>query len=96
MIETTIVIWKCDGLDCDCEKHEHYGPESSNSLAVYQQPPGWEYGDGARHVYCEECVKKRASPSNRQCDYSGCESATGNDWDTRCGEHSWRTDGGRP
>ena len=58
MIETTIVVWKCDGLDCDCEKHERYGPESSNSLAVYQQPPGWVRDKGK--VYCEECVKKRS------------------------------------
>ena len=31
-----------------------------------------------------------------QCSYPKCDKSTGSDWDDRCFDHSYRTDGGRP
>ena len=31
-----------------------------------------------------------------RCDYPDCGALVGNDWDTRCVEHSYRSDAGKP
>ena len=44
----------------------------------------------------EQRDRDRARVRAGLCTYPHCDNRIGNDWDDRCVEHSYRSDGGRP